>query len=126
VNIHAFGYLSLPASAETGPDDVAVLGWALADLLGKVAVVRGCELVGVFSDPVGGGEAGFYSMLRTLRTGQVGTVIVPDLGHLHRVSCLMGADLLSAARFLRVRLVVAGFCAGEFIDGNLRHSAVSR
>jgi hypothetical protein len=50
-------------------------------------------------------------MVEALCGGDALAVIVPELTHLQHIGCLAGADLPTAARFLRARLIVAGFCA---------------
>jgi len=115
-----FGYWAL-SSADA---DSEALSWALCELITTVARSEGYCLAGCFSDVRGVSESGLHSMAAALRRTEAVAVIVPDLSHLQHVGCLAGADLSTAARFLRARLVVAGFCAGATEGSALVRSAV--
>ena len=116
----AFGYWAL-GSADA---DSEALGWALGELIATVARSEGYCVAGCFTDVLGVSESGLYSMAAALRRDEAVAVIVPDLGHLQHVECLAGANLSTAARFLRARLVVAGFCAEASVGSALVRVAV--
>ncbi len=51
-------------------------------------------------------EQGFYALVTTVRQRQdVAAVVVPRLGDLGRVGCLEGADVRTAERYLRARVL---------------------
>ena len=110
----ALGYWVRPG-AEAGRDS-GTLSWALREQVTAVARVEGYALARCFVDVAGAGDSALRGLVAALRDGVAVAVIVADLAHLQHAPCLAGADLGAAARFLRCRLVVAGFCAGPF-DG---------
>jgi hypothetical protein len=115
----AFGYLAFDVG-----DEHEVVGWALGELIAAVAKLEGYCLADVFSDVRGVSESGLHSMVEALHRGEAVAVIVAELTHLQHVGCLAGADLATAARFLRARLIVAGFCAGTTQGRDLVRAAV--
>jgi hypothetical protein len=100
----ALGYVNV--AAEDAPDGleqvVAVIGRDLA----VRAERAGHELAGVFADVRGRSEQGFYALVTTVRQRQdVAAVVVPRLGDLGQVGCLAGADVRTAERYLRARVL---------------------
>jgi hypothetical protein len=100
----ALGYVSV--AAEDAPDGleqvIAVLGRDLA----VRAERAGHELAGVFADVRGRSEQGFYALVAAVRQREdVAAVVVPRLGDLGRVGCLAGADVRTAERYLRARVL---------------------
>jgi hypothetical protein len=101
----AFAYLALPPQVAAVPDTaqraVATAGQELAGF----AASRGYQMVEVFTDVRGRTESGLYELLAALRGGRAVAVVVPDVGHLRHAGCLAGADLPTATRYLRARLL---------------------
>jgi hypothetical protein len=97
-----FGYVAVPA--ETGPDeaDDAIHRWRLQ--IAAFAQHEGFTLTAVFADVRGRAEA-FYAMVERIGRDGAVAVVVPDLGHLGHLPCLSGADVRSASRYLRARLL---------------------
>jgi hypothetical protein len=118
----AFGYWALGAR-DTRRDGDA-LGWALGELVKRVARSEGYCVARCFTDVRGVSESGLDAMSSALGRSEAVAVIVPDLSHLHHASCLADADLPVAARYLRARLIVAGVCAGVIVGPDLVRSAV--
>jgi hypothetical protein len=75
------------------------------DRLARFAAQHGLALVGVFSDVRGRTESGLYHLLAELRRGNAVAVLVPDLEHLQHAGCLAGADVRTATRYLRARVL---------------------
>jgi hypothetical protein len=69
------------------------------------AAQRGLRLEAVFVDVRGRSECGVYGLVEHLRAGRAVAVVVPDLAHLTHAACLSGADLPTAQRFLRARVL---------------------
>jgi hypothetical protein len=99
----AFAYLALPTHTHPGDHEEAIA--AARRELAAFAAREGYPLAGVFTDVRGRTEAGLYGMLAAIRCGGAVAVVVPDLGHLRHVGCLAGADLRTASRYLRARLL---------------------
>lgn len=100
----ALGYVSV--AAEDAPDGleqvIAVIGRDLA----VRAERAGHELAEVFADVRGRSEQGFYALVTAVRQREdVAAVVVPRLGDLGRVGCLSGADVRTAERYLRARVL---------------------
>jgi hypothetical protein len=89
-------------------------GTSVADLtrtedgvaLARFAEREGYHLAGVFTDVRGRSEAGIYALVEAVRTCDAAAVVVPDLGHIRHVGCFQGADVRTASRYLRARLLV--------------------
>jgi hypothetical protein len=99
----AYGYVSVPSHLHPDDGEAAALAWAhqLADLAAR----EGYAYAGGFADLRGQSETGLYRLLEVLRRGDGVAVLVPDLDHLRHAGCLAGADLRTAARYLRARLL---------------------
>jgi hypothetical protein len=100
----ALGYVNVAAEdALDGLEQVvAVIGRDLA----VRAERAGHELAGVFADVMGSSEQGFYALVTAVRQREdVAAVVVPRLGDLGRVGCLAGADVRTAERYLRARVL---------------------
>ena len=95
-----FGYLSVPG-ADTEQEEMAAGRRRLA----AFAAREGYRLAAVFVDVRGSTETGLHQMSEALRRGEAVAVVVPDLDHLRHVGRLLGADLATVARHLRVRLL---------------------
>lgn len=104
----AAGYFVVPAHVSDCDTEAEVSEWRR--MLGAYADRRGLHLTAVFVDVRGRGESGVYGLVEYLRAGRAVAVVVPDLAHLTHAACLTGADLPTAQRFLRARVltVVAG------------------
>ena len=100
----AFAYLALLPRVAAAPDGQRVVAAARQELAG-FAAFRGYELAGVFTEVRGRTESGLYAMLAALRGERAVAVVVPDVEHLRHVGCLAGADLATATRYLRARLL---------------------
>jgi hypothetical protein len=104
VTAQALGYVSVAAEdARDGLEQVvAVIGRDLA----VRAERAGHELAGIFADVRGRSEQGFYALVAAVRQREdVAAVIVPRVGDLGRVGCLAGADVRTAERYLRARVL---------------------
>jgi hypothetical protein len=99
----AAGYVAVPAHASDTDAETEVSVWRQA--LAAHAAQRGLQLGAVFVDVRGRTESGVYRLVEHLRAGQAVAVIVPELGHLTHTACLTGADLPTAQRFLRARVL---------------------
>jgi hypothetical protein len=97
----AAGYLVVPAHASD--TDAEVSAWRR--VLDAHAAQRGLRLGAVFVDVRGRTESGVYRLVEHLRAGQAVAVVVPELAHLTHAACLTGADLPTAQRFLRARVL---------------------
>lgn len=99
----ALAYVSLPARAGVGSweEETAGIGRALAGFASR----EGYALRGVFTDVRGCTQSGLNALLEAIQRGDAVAVIVPDLDHLRHVGCLAGADLPTAGRYLRARLL---------------------
>lgn len=99
----AYGYVSVPTHLHPDDAEAAVIAWAhdLADLAAR----EGYAYAGGFADLRGQTETGLYHLLEVLRSGDGVAVLVPDPDHLRHAGCLAGADLRTAARYLRARLL---------------------
>ena len=117
-----FGYFSL--SGAESAREAGALAWALGEQIKTVARLEGYCLAGVFSDERTQSEAGLHSLRSSLTRGEAVAVIIPELSHLHHAGCLAGADLVTAARYLRTRLIVGGFCAEARVGSVLVREAV--
>ena len=100
----ALGYVSV--AAEDAPDGleqvVAVIGRDLA----VRAERAGHQLAGIFADVRGRSEQGFYALATAVRQREdVAAVVVPLAGDLGQVGCLAGADVRTAERYLRARVL---------------------
>jgi hypothetical protein len=102
--MQALGYLSLPSEC-AGDGREQVVSAAAGDFA-VCAQRAGYRLAGVFTDVRGQSEHGFSALVSALRSHGAGAVVVPDLSHLRRVGCLVGAGTATAARFLRADLLV--------------------
>jgi hypothetical protein len=100
----AYAYLALPPHVAAAPDAQRAVATARQELAG-FAASRGYQLAEVFTDVRGRTESGLYELLAALRGGQAVAVVVPDVGHLRNAGCLAGADLPTATRYLRARLL---------------------
>jgi hypothetical protein len=97
----AVGYLSLPTATSSHEQTVHEVGCVLA----AFATSQGYVLSGVFSDIRGETETGLYAMLAAIRSGAALAVLVIDIEHLRHVGCLTGADVRTASRYLRARVL---------------------
>jgi hypothetical protein len=113
----AFAYLVVPPRLADALDVEEVVVTARRELAG-FAASEGYWLAGVFTDVQGRTETGLYAMLIALRRGRAVAVVVPDLGHLRQSGCLAGADLPTASRYLRARLLPMHPDPGERSDGS--------
>jgi hypothetical protein len=99
----ALGYVSVPSGRR--PDDVEAEVTAWAHQLAELATREGYAFAGGFVDLRGQTETDLYRLLEVLRCGDAVAVLIPDLEHLRHAGCLAGADLRTAARYLRARLL---------------------
>jgi hypothetical protein len=97
----AFGYVSVPVSASNHETGVIEAGCVLA----AFAASQGYALSGVFSDVRDRTDSGLYAMLTAIRRGEAVAVLVLDMRHLRHVGCLAGADLRTASRYVRARVM---------------------
>ena len=100
----ALAYVSLRAHAGVGSgeeEETAAFGRALAGFASR----EGYALGGVFTDVRSHTESGLNALLEAIQRGDAVAVVVPDLDHLRHVGCLTGADLPTAGRYLRARLL---------------------
>jgi hypothetical protein len=100
----AFAYLALSPHVAAASDAQRAVATAGQELAG-FAASRGYQLVEVFTDVRGCTESGLHELLAALRGGRAVAVVVPDVGHLRNAGCLAGADLPTATRYLRARLL---------------------
>ncbi len=94
-----FGYLSVPP--RTSPRELE--RWRRA--IEEFAERENFDLNGVFTDPRGRAEGGFYALVEALRRDHAVAVVVPTVEHLGYVSATFGADRRTITRFLRVRIL---------------------
>lgn len=100
----ALGYVNV--AAEDAPDGLEQLVAVIGRDLAVRAERAGHELAGVFADVRGRSEQGFYALVTAVRQREdVAAVVVPRLGDLGRVGCLAGADVRTAERYLRARVL---------------------
>ena len=97
-----FGYVAVPAGTEPDAADDAIRRWRLQ--IAGFAQREGFALTAVFADVRGRAEA-FYAMVERIGRDGAVAVVVPDLDHLGHLPCLSGADVRSASRYLRARLL---------------------
>lgn len=101
----AAGYVRVPDDLDAGDEARLVRRWG--DTLNEFADHRGYALGALFADVSGRGEPGLYDLVRYVQQGRAAAVVVPDLRTLTRSGCLVGADRLTAARFLRAPVLSA-------------------
>jgi hypothetical protein len=99
----AAGYFVVPAHANHANTEAEMAAWRR--MLHAHAARRGLHLTAVFADVRGRSESGVYGLVEYLRAGRAVAVVVPDLAHLTHSACLTGADLPTAQRFLRARVL---------------------
>jgi hypothetical protein len=97
------GYVAVPAHASDTDAEAEVSVWRR--VLAGYADQRGMRLTAVFVDVRGRTESGVYRLVEHLRAGRAVAVVVPELAHLTHAACLSGADLPTAQRFLRARVL---------------------
>lgn len=99
----AVGYFVVPAHASDADTEAETAEWRRA--LSAYADRRGLHLTAVFADVRGRSESRVYRLVEYLRAGRAVAVVAPDLTHLTGSACLTGADLPTAQRFLRARVL---------------------
>jgi hypothetical protein len=100
---NAVGYFAVPAYASDADTEAEASEWRRA--LSAYADRRGLHLTAVFADVRGRSESGVHGLVEYVRAGQAVAVVIPDLTHLTGSACLTGADLPTAQRFLRARVL---------------------
>jgi hypothetical protein len=116
----ALGYLAIPTDASSdGPG--GTVQPATAVLSAFAAQHGGYVLTRVYTDLRGVTEAGLYRLMEAVRRGDTVTVVVPDLDHLRSARCLTGADLRTAERYLRARVLVLRPDPGHPVSGPHPH-----
>jgi hypothetical protein len=101
----ALGYVRFPADAREGLERVVA---SVRRDLAACAERAIHELAGVFADPQDGSAQGFHALVVAVqRREDVAAVVVPRMGDLGQASCLSGADVRTAERYLRARAVHA-------------------
>ncbi len=76
----------------------------------------GLTLAAVFTDVRGRTESGLYRLLTEVRRRNVVAVLVPDLDHLQHAGCLAGADVHTATRYLRARVLPVASVPGPVAE----------
>lgn len=104
------GYLAVPVHTDPEATERVVAAWRVS--FAAFARREGYALGAVFTDVRGRDERGFYGLAEYLRRDGVVGVVVPDVGHLTQVRCLVGADLRTVQRFLRSAVLIVGSRAG--------------
>jgi hypothetical protein len=97
-------YVSLPA--HTSPATVEALLTEIGQELAAFASREGFALAGMFSDIRGRSESGMYRLIGAIRRSHISTVVIPGPSHLRHSGCLTNADVRTAARHLRARILI--------------------
>jgi hypothetical protein len=97
------GYVAVPAHASRRDAKGEIAAWSQA--LAGYAHQEGYALGAVFTDVRGRDENGLYGLAEYLRRNEAVGVVVPNLGHLTHVKCLVGADWRTAQRYLRAAVL---------------------
>jgi hypothetical protein len=104
VTAHALGYVNV--AVEDARDGLAQVVAVIGRDLAVCAEQAGHELAGIFADVRGRSEQGFYALVATVRQREdVAAVIVQRVDDLGQVGCLAGADVRTAERYLRARVL---------------------
>jgi hypothetical protein len=107
----AVGYVRLPEGLGVEQATWLVRQWREA--LGDVAIGEGHAPGEVFTDVAPEDESGPYALITYLRAARATAVVTPSLRHLTRGAYLVGADRLTAARFLRAPVLTVEHAASR-------------